>query len=288
MTPSNLLRALATLAEDLLKRKGSRTARRAEFDRLKAERLASQGPLALAPHGAKTYSQNEEDGMLAELFRRIGTTNKVFVEFGVGNGLENNTVALLFDGWRGLWLEGSARQVERITNGFASVIAAGKLRVVHALLTRDNLDGLIAANLPPLPGPEIDLLSVDVDGNDLALFEAVASVRARAVVIEYNAKFAPPVAYGMAYDAAHAWSEDDCHGASLALLETRFAARGYALVGCDLTGANAFFVRADLAAGKFREPFTAAAHYEPPRFHLSRLPSGHPPSYRTLATAMPL
>lgn len=285
MTPTTLFRSLALLAEDILKRKGSRTARRAELDRLQAERRAAHGPLALSPHGAKTYSQNDEDGMIAELFRRIGTTNKVFVEFGVGDGLENNTLALLFEGWRGLWLEGSARQTEKISRGFAPAIAAGKLRVVQALLTKDNLDGLIAANLPD---KEIDLLSIDVDGNDLSLFEAIASVRARAVVIEYNAKFAPQTSYGMAYDAAHAWNEDDCFGASLALLEKRFAARGYALVGCDLTGTNAFFVRADLTAGKFLEPFTAATHHEPPRYHLSRLPSGHPPSYRTLATAIPL
>ena len=44
--------------------------------------------------GFKVYSQNEEDGIINEIFQRIGTTNKTFVEIGVGNGLENNTLHL--------------------------------------------------------------------------------------------------------------------------------------------------------------------------------------------------
>src|SRR3972149_4858892 len=66
-----------------------------------------QDPRRLIPHGYKVYSQNEEDGIIREIFNRIGTTNKVFAELGVGNGLENNTLALLLDNWKGLWIEGS-------------------------------------------------------------------------------------------------------------------------------------------------------------------------------------
>ena len=53
--------------------------------------------------------------------------------------------------------------------------------------------------------------------------------------------------------------------ASLAAFERLGRERGYALVGCDFTGTNAFFVRADLAEGKFLAPFDAATHYEPSR-----------------------
>ena len=41
---------------------------------------------------------------------------------------------------------------------------------------------------------------------------------------------------------------------------------GYSLVGCDVLGINAFFVRHDLADGKFLKPFTSENHYEPPRY----------------------
>jgi hypothetical protein len=44
--------------------------------------------------------------IIAEIFRRIGTTNRVFVEFGAETGEENNCRFLLLQGWRGLWIEG--------------------------------------------------------------------------------------------------------------------------------------------------------------------------------------
>ena len=60
------------------------------------------------------YSQAGEDGIIAEIFRRIGTTTKDFVEFGSGNGRENNTVSLLTtQGWKGLWIEGDNEAVSR-------------------------------------------------------------------------------------------------------------------------------------------------------------------------------
>ena len=67
-----------------------------------------QEPGRLMPHGYKVYSQNDEDGMIAEIFRRIGVEHKTFVEFGVEDGLECNTLNLMLDGWRGLWMDGSA------------------------------------------------------------------------------------------------------------------------------------------------------------------------------------
>src|ERR1700751_1725039 len=62
-------------------------------------------PKRLVRYGYKVYSQNDEDGIIAEIFRRIGTTNRTFVEFGVETGVECNSVKLLVEGWRGLWIE---------------------------------------------------------------------------------------------------------------------------------------------------------------------------------------
>ena len=63
---------------------------------------------SLLPFGSKVYSQNEEDGMIAEIFKRIGTTDQKFIEIGVSTGLECNTLKLLLEGWTGCWVEGSA------------------------------------------------------------------------------------------------------------------------------------------------------------------------------------
>jgi hypothetical protein len=251
---------------------------REEIDRLKHE-PRYQDPKRLTRYGYKIYSQNEEDGILHEIFRRIGTTNRVFVEFGVGNGLENNTYALLFQGWRGLWLEAAPSQVKKIQAGLPRTIASGQLQVAQAFVTRANINTLISAHIPE---KEIDLLSVDIDGNDVHVWDAITAITPRVVVIEYNAKFPPPISYCMQYDQNFIWDGDDNFGASLQYLETHLGQKGYALVGCSLLGNNAFFVQAHLAESRFCDPFTAENHYEPPRYHLAKLPVGHPPAFMTL------
>jgi hypothetical protein len=240
-------------------------------------------PRSLIPFGYKVYSQTDEDGIISEIFNRIGTTNKAFIEFGIGDGLENNTLALLFQGWKGLWIEASDKSVANIRGSFGRTIASGSLKLIHSFVTRDNIDALISSGVDQ---PEIDLLSVDIDGNDFHVFDSVRCIAPRVVVIEYNAKFHPPISYCMEYDENHVWRGDDHFGASLKFLELGLGRRGYRLVGCNLTGSNAFFVREDLAGDKFLQPYTAENHYEPARYYLTSLPSGHRPSYKTLENAI--
>ena len=90
----------------------------------------------------------------------------------------------------------------------------------------------------------------------------------------------------MSYDEGHKWSGDDHFGASLKFLENKFSKKGYCLVGCSLSGANAFFVREDLVADRFMKPYTAEAHYEPARYFLGNITSGQKPSYQTLDRSM--
>lgn len=249
-----------------------------ELARLRADPRHAD-PRCLIRSGAKVYSQNDEDGILAEIFRRVGTTNQRFVEVGVEAGLENNTLALLFQGWTGVWVEGHPPYVQQIRRGLPRTLESGALQVVERYVNRENVDGLLAGALDVA---EIDLLSLDIDGNDLHVFEAIQCVRPRVVVLEYNAKFPPPIEYCLSYDPDFLWEGDDCFGASLTTLEARMRPRGYRLVGCNLTGSNAFFVRHDLVAGNFLEPYTAEAHYQPARYHLSGYRSGHPASYAAL------
>ncbi|MDG1264786.1 MAG: FkbM family methyltransferase [Ilumatobacter sp.] len=274
---------LRTMTERVIKQPLQVQQLHAEIERLR-ERPRYQDRKCLVPFGHKVYSQNDEDGIIREIFNRIGVTNRTFVEFGVGNGLENNTLALLFDGWNGLWIEGSCRYVKKIREGFSTVVDSGQLAVTQSFITTENINGLISRNIAE---SEIDLLSIDIDGNDFHIFKSIDCVRPRVVVIEYNAKFVPPVMFCMQYNKSHAWASDDCFSASLKYLEVNFAAFGYSLVGCSVTGVNAFFVRNDLVEDNFLEPFTAEHHFEPARYFLAGIPSGHRPSYRTLETSLP-
>lgn len=253
-----------------------------EIDRLRSSERYKD-PKSLIPFGHKAFSQSDEDGIIREIFNRIGTTNKLFVEFGIGSGLENNSLALLFDGWQGLWIDASARSVRAVRKHFAPVIEAGQLAIAESFITKSNIDRLIAAHIH---AEEIDLLSVDIDGNDYHVLAAISCVSPRAIVVEYNAKFPPPLLFCMDYDETHRWEKDDCFGASLKFLEVRLSERGYRLVGCNISGVNAFFVRDDLAGDRFLTPYTAEQHYEPARYYLSGYFAGHPTSYRTLAKSL--
>jgi len=233
---------------------------------LEAPRLADSR--RLPKFGYRVYSQSDEDGILHEIFRRIGERNRTFVELGSGDGLENNTLFLLVQGWRGLWLEGSERRVTSAKRALAREIREGRLTVAQHFVTAKNVNEAIARHAPE---GELDLLSIDLDGNDYYILEAVQAVKPRVIVAEYNAKFPPDVAWTIEYNEAHRWDATDYYGASLKALEILLAKRGYVLVGCNLLGSNAFFIREELATDPpFCSPFTAENHYEPARFFLLR------------------
>jgi hypothetical protein len=230
----------------------------------------------LERYGFKVYSQNDEDGIIQEIFDRIGTGPRTFVEFGVENGLENNTLKLLLEGWNGLWIEGSAQCVAQINAKFRDVISDGWLRVKAAFIDRDNINGLIGAYFTG----EIDLLSIDIDGNDIYILEAINVVQARVIIVEYNGKFPPPMSIAQRYNPNHRWSGTDYSGASLEAITKVAARKGYSLVGCGIIGVNAFFIRNDLLGDKFLAPFTAENHYQPARYFLSQtFIAGHSPDW---------
>ncbi len=224
-----------------------------------------QDDRTLSRCGFKVYSQNDEDGIIHEIFARIGPGSKTFVEFGVEDGLQNNTLKLLLDGWRGLWIEGSKDDVARIQKTFRDVIDQNRLQVREAFIDRNNINRLIGETFQG----EIDLLSIDIDGNDVYILEVLDVVRPRVIVIEYNGKFPPPMNVAQVYNPAHRWRGNDYGGASLTAVTIVAERKGYALVGCNITGVNAFLVRRDLLADRFCPPFTAERHYEPARYFLT-------------------
>lgn len=223
----------------------------------------NRDPQRLVVHGFRGYSQHDEDGMLQEIFKRIGVTNRIFVEFGVGDGTENNTLYLLLSGWRGLWIDSSEINAASIHRQFSPFLQTEQLTFVRGFVDRDTINGMI--HKAGRSG-EIDLLSIDIDGNDYWVWDAISIIQPRAVVIEYNAVFRPPLALVAEYNKDFVWNGTSYYGASLKAMESLGSRKGYALVGCSLSGINAFFVKHDLAQDKFCTPFTAENHFEPPRF----------------------
>ncbi len=231
-----------------------------------------QDDRALENYGFKVYSQNDEDGIIQEIFSRIGTTNKVFIEFGLQDGLESNTHYLLFKDWKGLWIECDDDCYNRIRRKFVNVINDGQLRVAKEFITKDNINRIFEDN--GVTG-EIDLLSIDIDGNDYYVFDSIDVINPRVIIMEYNGKFPPDYSWIQAYNSEHIWDGSDKHGASLKALEQLANKKGYALVGTNINGCNAFFIRNELINDSFLRPLTAEYMYNPMRVNLKHK-SGHP------------
>lgn len=240
---------------------------RQEIERLQAACRAD--PFRLEPYGYKVYSQNDEDGILAEIFRRVGVGTGTFCEIGVEDGLECNTLYLLHQGWRGIWLEGNEAQRAPIVSKFGSLLESRRLGLGVGYVTRDNINATIGQGLAAMgvDAANLDFLSIDIDGMDIYLLEAL-QFQPKVICIEYNAKFPPPVSKKPVFNETLQWRGTDYMGSSLSAIAETAGRKGYTLVGTNLTGANAFLVRNDLVQDRFCKSPTPEALYNPPRYYL--------------------
>lgn len=223
----------------------------------------------------QVFSQYGEDGIIQEIYNRIGTTNKYFIEFGVEDGLESNTLNLLYKNWKGLWIEGSKRQTEKINATFSDMIGRGQLTVKNEFITAENIESIFKAGDAPA---EPDLLSIDIDYNDYYIWQAINNYKPRVVIVEYNSTFRPDTHFIVKYNSSGSGDGSSYFGASLLAFEGLATEKGYSLVGCSFAGTNAFFVRNDLLGDMFEAPFTAQNHYEPTRYFLY-YKAGHPKNH---------
>lgn len=231
----------------------------------------------LSRFGCKCFSQADEDGITLEILRRLGFLGRTgrFVEFGVGGGLENNTLILLALGWSGLWVGGGDLTV--------NISESQRLRYVKRWVTRANvLDSLrlggVEADTP------INLVSFDLDFNDYHLIEELLnnSLHPEVWIVEYNAKFPPPVPFVINYDEGGEFGGTDYFGASLTSFNNLFTRFGYKLVACNAgTGANAFFVKSEFAALFADVPSDLLGIYSPPHYFTFRQ-FGHRVDRRTV------
>jgi hypothetical protein len=243
------------------------SARWAEHARLGEEMDQAEGASGdLTSAELCVFSQNGEDGVLEEIFRRIGACGGGFVEFGIETGVEGNCVFLAeVLGWRGLFIEADPAKFELVARRYRD---RASVAVTNALVTPLNIDQLISD--AGLAG-EIDVLSIDIDSHDYWVWEATTAVSPRVVVIEYNSHIAYPTSLVQPLHETDPWNGTDYFGASLAALELLGERKGYSLVHTDLAGVNAFFVRSDLAGTL---PQKADVPRRSPNFFLSG--SGHP------------
>jgi hypothetical protein len=222
----------------------------------------------------KVFSQWGEDGIIQRLTKILEIKNRTFIEFGVENFCEANCRFLLMkDNWRGFVIDGSAKNVKEIRNSY--FYWKYSLNAMDAFITRDNINDLLAKS-----GFDADLgiLSVDLDGNDYYVLEAISNFRPRILICEYNAVFGATrkisVPYNPSFIRTNKHSSNLYWGASLAAVTFLANKNGYALVGTNSVGSNAFYVRNDLLTEKMDVLCTGDA-YVPSMFRESRDSEGN-------------
>jgi len=199
----------------------------------------------LLEQGKKFHSQNDEDGIISAILKRMKLDNGVFVEYGCDNGLENNTTQLLMRGWNGVWIGATDLSLQ-------IPASSRKLWFGQDWVTRDNCVEIMQRGLQMIGANQVNLISMDLDGNDLFFVQKILEhgFDPDIFVVEYNGKFPPPIRFTIDYDPNFVWSGSDYMGASLQSFVDLFDSFGFRLVCCNVTGANAFFV-----AGRHTDSF---------------------------------
>lgn len=225
-------------------------------------------PVPLRQSEFRVFSQFGDDGIIQYLISRIHlpSAEHRFIEFGVENYREANTRFLLLnDNWSGLVMDGSENYVSNIRS--EQIYWRNDLTALARFITRENINSIIKE--AGFSG-RLGLLSIDVDGNDYWIWEALTVVDPAIVIVEYNGIFGGSESVTIPYQED--FVRQNTHysylywGTSLPALCHLATRKGYVWIGCNTAGNNAYFVRneyasafllptlpADFVAAKFRE-----------------------------------
>jgi hypothetical protein len=278
------LRALLSLAD---------TARHADDElrlllgRLLAESVARKTSYAsLAELEFKVFSQFGDDGIIQYLATHLPLRYRTFIEFGVEDYLESNTRFLLQkDNWSGFVMDGSAQNVARLER--MPFYWKHDLTARAAFVTRQNVRALLAEKVREWQG--VDLLHIDLDGNDFWIWQELDFAPA-VVIMEYNSTFgidrAITIPYAEDFQRTRAHFSNLYWGSSLKALHGLARQKGYAFIGCNSAGNNAYFVRRDAMNERVAE-VTLERGYVASKYRESRDRDGGltllPPSQRAQA-----
>jgi hypothetical protein len=208
-------------------------------------------------------SQNGEDGILLYIFSLIGATNRAVLEICAGDGIQCNAANLILNhGFGGLLFDGNDELIERGRAFYAAHpnTCTSPPQLVAAWITAETINDQVAAH--GFAG-DIDLFSLDLDGNDYWVWKALTVVRPRVVVLEFNARCGAEMSATMSYKPDYRLdnSKTPYHcGASLSAFIKLGRAKGYRLIGVQRLGFNAFFVRDEIGVHLLPE-VTAAQIY---------------------------
>jgi hypothetical protein len=216
--------------------------------------------------GFKCFSEFEEDGIILFLFSIIGEQSRRVVEMCSGHARTcMSTNVIINHGWEGFLFDGNERLVSSGKRFFAEHPATRGMppALLQVWVTAENVNDLLRS--AGVEG-EIDLLSLDMDGNDYWIWRAIEVIRPRLVVAETHDIIPTELALTIPYSPEfNAWEnpKPDFRGASLRAMTKLAGEKGYRLIGAHQRGFNVFYLRNDVAPDVFAEVDTSVVHDNP-------------------------
>lgn len=208
----------------------------------------------------QVFSQFGDDGIIQWLVQQLPLPNKTFIEFGVENYKEANTRFLLVNNyWSGLVMDGSSENMLKLKSEFVYVFY--DVQAISSFITKDNINSLIAKTGFK---KEIGLLSIDIDGNDYWVWQAISEIEPVIIICEYNSLFGFKHPFTIQYQDDFVRGRQypfNFYGISLRSACDMAAERGYSFIGCNSAGNNSYFIKNNYLQHLGINPITAEEGY---------------------------
>jgi hypothetical protein len=217
--------------------------------------------------GFRCYSQFEEDGIILYLLAAVGMKTRRVVEICAGDGAECMSANLVLNhGYKGFLFDGDPAKIAAATQFFR-----GKKDcllwmpvIKQAWITRENINSLL---MEVGAAGEIDLLALDIDGNDYYVWDQISIVQPRICVFEILGVVPKEVSVTIPYYHDFVCDKSgprhEFRGASLLAMKKLSERKGYRLIGSHRRGFNVFFMRNDVGVGLFPAVEIDEVHHDP-------------------------
>jgi len=178
----------------------------------------------------------------------LGIPSGIFVDIGAGDGINSNCANLALNfGWHGMFIDGNPDKIRRGSEFYSKHpdTWAYPPKFVHAMVTRENInDVLRTASVQA----DTDLMSIDIDGNDYWVWEAIECTVPKVVIIETHIEFGTrSIVAPYDKDYVYPGKHPDYHGASPTAMAKLANKKGYRLIGSNDYGFNTIYVRRGLS-----------------------------------------
>ncbi len=200
---------------------------------------AKKPDLSVSSKGLKLFSNMEEDGIILKLLASIYVEKGFFLDIGSNDCINSNCANLAFNfDWEGMFIDANAQLLQTGKRNYKRFGKEKNLKFVHSFLYPENINNVVTANVS---SKEVDFASIDIDGNDYAIWRALDCVKPKIVVVENKIEYGK---YDIVVPAINTFFAAQW-GASIVSISRVAQEKGYTLVATNKEGFNAFYMRND-------------------------------------------